>query len=96
MPGIGRVTRLRARSDQASRRPAHTLVEAERGFHRIRGHADLSALREAPRLPEGGHERPHFGASAGVPPLRASPLARKRQARTGSAHPRAWAVYAVT
>jgi putative transposase len=51
---IGRVTRWRPETDQASRWLAHALVEAERGFHRIRGHADLGALREALRLPEGG------------------------------------------
>lgn len=70
---IGRVTRWRRETDQPSRWLAHALLEAERGFRRIRGHADLGALKEALRLPDEGA----VGTSdnAGVPPLRASPSA---------------------
>lgn len=41
---LGRVTRFRAETDQASRWLAYGLLEAEKGFHRIRGYQDLSAL----------------------------------------------------
>jgi transposase-like protein len=70
---IGRVTRWRPETGQPSRWLAHALLEAERGFRRIRGHADLGALKEALRLPDkGGAGR---SDNAGVPPLRASPSA---------------------
>jgi transposase-like protein len=41
---LGRVTRFRAETDQASRWLAYGLLEAEKGFHRIGGHQDLPAL----------------------------------------------------
>ena len=41
---IGRVTRFRAETDQASRWLAYALSEVEKGFRRIRGHADLPLL----------------------------------------------------
>ena len=41
---IGRVTRFRAETDQASRWMAFALVEVEKGFRRISGHADLPKL----------------------------------------------------
>lgn len=41
---IGRVTRFRAETDQASRWLSYALVESEKGFRRISGHADLSHL----------------------------------------------------
>ena len=44
---IGRVTRFRAETDQASRWLAYALVESEKGFRRISGHADLSHLISA-------------------------------------------------
>jgi transposase-like protein len=44
---LGRVTRFRAETDQASRWLACGLLEAEKGFHRIRGYQDLPALRAA-------------------------------------------------
>ena len=44
---IGRVTRWRAETDQASRWLAYGLVEAERGFRRISGYAKLPELRAA-------------------------------------------------
>lgn len=44
---IGRVTRWRAETDQASRWMAYGLMEAERGFRRIRGCANLSKLKSA-------------------------------------------------
>jgi transposase-like protein len=44
---LGRVTRFRAETDQASRWLAYGLLEAEKGFHRIKGYQDLSALVSA-------------------------------------------------
>ena len=44
---IGRVTRFRAETDQASRWLAYALLEAEKGFHRIRGWRDLGHLTTA-------------------------------------------------
>ncbi len=41
---IGRVTRFRAETDQASRWLAYALVKSEKGFRRISGHADLPRL----------------------------------------------------
>ena len=41
---LGRVTRFRAETDQASRWLAYALLEAEKGFHRISGCRDLPAL----------------------------------------------------
>lgn len=41
---IGRVTRFRAETDQATRWLAFALVEVEKGFRRISGHADLHHL----------------------------------------------------
>ena len=49
---IGRVTRFRAETDQASRWFAYAFLEAEKGFRKIHGHKDLhhliSALRREP------------------------------------------------
>ena len=44
---IGRVTRFRAETDQATRWLAFALVQVEKGFRRISGHADLPTLIEA-------------------------------------------------
>lgn len=41
---IGRVTRFRAETDQATRWLAFALVEVEKGFRRISGHADIPHL----------------------------------------------------
>lgn len=41
---IGRVTRFRAETDQATRWFAFALVEVEKGIRRISGHADLPKL----------------------------------------------------
>lgn len=41
---LGRVTRFRAETDQASRWLAYALLEAEKGFHKIQGHKDLAHL----------------------------------------------------
>jgi putative transposase len=41
---LGRVTRFRAETDQATRWLAFALVEVEKGFRRISGHADLFKL----------------------------------------------------
>jgi putative transposase len=44
---IGRVTRFRAETDQASRWLAYALLEAEKGFRKIHGHKDLHHLISA-------------------------------------------------
>lgn len=44
---IGRVTRFRAETDQASRWLAYALTEVEKGFRRISGYADLPKLLAA-------------------------------------------------
>ncbi len=41
---LGRVTRFRAETDQASRWLAFSLLEAEKGFRRIVGYADIGSL----------------------------------------------------
>jgi putative transposase len=44
---IGRVTRFRVETDQASRWLSYALLEAEKGFRRIRGHGHLRSLISA-------------------------------------------------
>ncbi len=44
---LGRVTRFRAETDQASRWLAAALLEAEKGFRRLIGYKDLPRLAEA-------------------------------------------------
>jgi putative transposase len=41
---LGRVTRFRADTDQASRWLSYALLEAEKGFRRISGHDSLKHL----------------------------------------------------
>jgi transposase-like protein len=48
---LGRVTRFRAETDQASRWLAYALLEVEKGFHRIQGWRDLPALAQALERP---------------------------------------------
>ena len=68
---IGRVTRFRAETDQASRWLGYALLEAEKGFRRIRGSQDLPALIQAlhrepteERLPPGPWPSPTAPATA--------------------------------
>lgn len=49
---LGRVTRFRAETDQASRWLSYALLEAEKGFRRISGHASLPSLIAALARPE--------------------------------------------
>jgi len=67
---LGRVTRFRAETDQASRWLAFSLLEAEKGFRRISGYAHLGSLAEAlERQPE--HRLPaaeRSAARSGSPP----------------------------
>ncbi len=49
---IGRVTRFRAETDQATRWLAFALVEVEKGFRRISGHADMPKLIAALKKPK--------------------------------------------
>jgi len=44
---LGRVTRFRAKTDQATRWLAFTLLEAEKGFRRISGYKDFPKLMTA-------------------------------------------------
>lgn len=54
---IGRVTRFRAETDQASRWLAYALLEAEKGFNRIRGYKELPVLIQAlAREPSAGRQ----------------------------------------
>ena len=48
---LGRVTRFRAETDQATRWLAFALTEVEKGFQRITGYADLPALVQALERP---------------------------------------------
>ncbi len=50
---LGRVTRFRAETDQATRWLAFALTEVEKGFRRISGYADLSKLTKALQQPKG-------------------------------------------
>ncbi|EMI55330.1 transposase, mutator type [Rhodopirellula sallentina SM41] len=53
---LGRVTRFRAETDQASRWLSHALLEAEKGFRRISGHSSLPALTAALARPKSDPE----------------------------------------
>ena len=48
---LGRVTRFRAETDQATRWLAFALTEVEKGFHRISGYADMPDLTKALERP---------------------------------------------
>lgn len=50
---LGRVTRFRAETDQASRWLSYALLEAEKGFRRISGHDSLPMLIAALQRPAG-------------------------------------------
>jgi len=66
---IGRVTRFRAETDQASRWLAYALSEAEKGFRKIRGWKDLTHLASA--LQRDTEAPPSDAASVGAAtPLR--------------------------
>ena len=57
---LGRVTRFRVETDQATRWLAFALTEVEKGFRRISGYADLPRLIEAleyPEKPRGNEKR---------------------------------------
>jgi len=66
---LGRVTRFRAETDQASRWLAYALLEVEKGFHRIAGWRDLPALA---RALEGPGSRP-VGAATPLRPTACAP-----------------------
>jgi len=75
---LGRVTRFRAETDQATRWLAFALTEVEKGFRRISGHKDLPhlvAALERPKRQQAGEEDsaaaaplPSPTAPAKVPP----------------------------
>jgi putative transposase len=66
---IGRVTRFRAETDQASRWLSYALLEAEKGFHRIRGHQHLWRLQAALQRP------PAEAEPSATPPVACAPSA---------------------
>lgn len=68
---LGRVTRFRAETDQASRWLAYALLEAEKGFHRISGWRDLHALARALESPPSA-VRP-VGAATPLRPTASAP-----------------------
>lgn len=86
---IGRVTRFRAETDQASRWLAAALLDVEKGFRRLIGYKDLPRLAEAlerrkaerETIPHAGPGRTAEGASSAATldgastPLRATPSA---------------------
>lgn len=67
---LGRVTRFRAETDQASRWLAFSLLEAEKGFRRISGYAHLDSLVAAlEKQPEHRHAAMEQAAArSGSPP----------------------------
>ena len=70
---IGRVTRFRAETDQASRWLAYALGEAEKGFRRIQGYADLKYLKAAlgrPAAPSAASAPPPVAALPPAEPTR--------------------------
>ncbi len=69
---IGRVTRFRAETDQASRWLAYALLEVEKGFHRISGWRDLPALARSLERPTAA-DRP-AGAATPLRPTASAPL----------------------
>jgi len=56
---LGRVTRFRAETDQASRWLAFSLLEAEKGFRRILDYAQIGSLVKALEVPGHGQEPRH-------------------------------------
>ncbi len=62
---LGRVTRFRAETDQASRWLAYALLEVEKGFHRLSGWRDLPALARALERPPAASQ-----PDGAAPPLR--------------------------
>lgn len=74
---LGRVTRFRAETDQASRWMAYALTEVEKGFRRIQGYAALKHLKAALARPS----VPSSEASAS-PPVAALPPASPTPPKT--------------
>jgi len=78
---LGRVTRFRAETNQASRWLAAALLEVEKGFRRLIGYKDLPRLAEALASRAAEREKGIEGASrpaplgGASPPLRAAPSA---------------------
>jgi len=68
---LGRVTRFRAETDQASRWLAYALLEVEKGFHRVSGWRDLHALSRALERPPSS-ARP-VGAATPLRPTASAP-----------------------
>lgn len=56
---LGRVTRFRAETDQASRWLAFSLLEAEKGFRRILGYAQIGSLVKSLEALSRGQDRRH-------------------------------------
>jgi transposase-like protein len=63
---LGRVTRFRAETDQASRWLAYALLEVEKGFNRLSGWRDLPALARALERPPATSRSDWGGDATGV------------------------------
>ena len=68
---LGRVTRFRAETDQASRWLAYALLEVEKGFHRISGWRDLHTLAQALENPPSASQL--AGAATPLRPTASAP-----------------------
>ena len=68
---LGRVTRFRAETDQATRWLAYALLEVEKGFHRISGWRALPTLAQALDRPPG--DEPLDGAAIPLRPTASAP-----------------------
>ncbi len=69
---LGRVTRFRAETDQASRWLAAPLLDAEKGFRRLMGYRDLPRLAEALTK----HKANRVASGKGLPEHRKGPPRR--------------------
>ena len=91
---LGRVTRFRAETDQASRWLASALLQAEKGFRRLMGYRDLPRLAEALTRHKADHAASCKGLSEqceGPPPTAplggASPALRAAPSAPSTPHP---------
>ena len=73
---LGRVTRFRAETDQASRWLAAALLDVEKGFRRLMGYRDLPRLAEALKSRQASCEGVPSGRGQGAPLGGASPSLR--------------------
>ncbi len=84
---LGRVTRFRAETDQASRWLAAALLEAENGFRRLIGYKDLPRLAEALAKRQANHAAIGQGPTAIAPRGGAAPTLRATPSASSPPHP---------